>query len=161
MPNGPRLVMDHACYHITARGNQKRRIFYEDIDFEEYLSRIRIYKKKYGFKLYGYCLMPNHIHLSGELGNKKHLSKFMQSLTRSYTAYFNKKYKKVGYLWQGRFKNRIIVKDRYLIDCMNYIELNPVRAGIVNAPHEYRWSSYRERCLGIIEGKPMLDVLEI
>jgi putative transposase len=65
-----------------------------------------------------------------------------------YTAYFNDEYTKVGHLWQGRFKNKVIAKDQYLIDCINYIELNPVRAEIVGAPYEYPWSSYRERVLG-------------
>ena len=135
MPNGPRILIDSACYHIIARGNQKQRIFKDDIDFSQYLKRVKKYKKKYSLKLYCFCLMPNHVHMVCEIKNKENLSKFMQGLTRSYTGYFNKKYGKVGQLWQGRFKSKVIIRDKYLIDCINYIELNPIRAEIVKAAH--------------------------
>ena len=147
MANLPRLLVEGACYHLIARGNQKQRVFLDEEDFKEYLIRLRQYKKKFDFKLYAYCLMPNHIHLVGQIEVAKNLSKFMQGITLSYALYFNQQYTGVGHLWQGRFKNKVIAKDRYLVDCINYIELNPVRAEIVNAPHEYPWSSYRERVL--------------
>ena len=101
--------------------------------------------------------MCNHPHLMGEIERKEDLSKFMQCLTRSYTAYFNYKYDKVGHLWQGRFTSRIIARDRYAIDCISYIENNPVRAGLVKAPHEYEWSSYRERVLKLNPNSKILD----
>ncbi len=148
MPNTPRLLVENACYHLIARGNQKQRIFMDEKDYQEYLGRVKIYKKKFDLRLYGYCLMPNHVHLVGQIEVAKNLSKFMHAITRSYTAYFNDKYAKVGHLWQGRFKNMVIVKDQYLVDCISYIELNPVRAKIANTPYEYPWSSYRERALG-------------
>lgn len=147
MPSGPRLVLDGACYHIIAKGNHGQIIFKSEDDFERYLIGLKKYKKRYDFKLYGYCLMINHVHILGEIDDSKNLSKFMHGLTRSYTAYFNKKYKITGQLWQGRFKSKVIIKDDYLIDCINYIELNPVRANIVRAPHQYFWSSYGERAL--------------
>lgn len=85
----------------------------------------------------------------------------MQGVSRSYTAYFNKRYKKVGHLWQDRFKSKVIVKDNYLIDCIHYIELNPVRANLVKTAADYEWSSYRERILAQgINGK-LLDELQI
>jgi len=85
----------------------------------------------------------------------------MQGLSRSYTAYFNQRYKKVGHLWQGRFKSKVIVKDNYLIDCIHYIELNPVRANMVKTASDYVWSSYRERViLQDINGR-LLDELHI
>ena len=161
MANGRRLVLEHALYHITNRGNQKQKTFIDDEDFREYLLRVRRYKRKYGFSLYGYCLMPNHPHLVGEVKIKENLSKFMQCLTRSYTAYFNRKYKKVGYLWQGRFKNKVIVKDSYVVNSINYVELNPVRAGMVKTPQEYQWSSYRERVLGFNPDGKILDSLSL
>jgi len=160
MPRGPRLLIDDACYHIYTRGNHQQGVFNEPMDYETYLLRLKKYKARYGFLLYGYCLMSNHPHMAGEIENAKDLSYFMHDLNRSYTAFFNTKYKKVGYLWQGRFQSRIITKDQYLIDCINYIELNPVRAGIVNSPIDYLYSSYRERVLGIIDNKePLLDRL--
>ena len=113
------------CYHIITRGNQRQRVFIVDIDYLEYLQRVRYYKIKFRFCLYGYCLMPNHVHLVGEIEKSCDLSKFMQGINRSYTAYFNRRYKKTGHLWQGRFKSKVIVKDRYLLGCINYIEANP------------------------------------
>ena len=159
MPSGPRVLFDNSCYHIMARGNQKRNIFREEKDYEEYIIRIIRYKKKYNIKLYAYCLMPNHIHIMGMVGKKQNLSNFMHNLTRSYTAYFNEKYEKVGYLWQGRFKSRIILKDKYLISCIQYIETNPVRAEIVASPEHYPWSSFKERIFEATKGLKVLDSL--
>jgi len=97
--------------------------------------------------LYAFCLMPNHVHLIGEPKKIVNLAKFMHGLNRSYTAYFNEKYNKVGHLWQGRFKSRIVARDDYLITCLNYIELNPVRANLAKTAQDYAWSSYRERVI--------------
>ena len=101
--------------------------------------------------------MPNHIHLLGEISIISDLSHFMSSLQRSYTAYFNKKYNKVGHLWQGRFKTKVIIKDRYLFDCINYIESNPAKANIVSNIGEYKWSSYTERTLDENNEKPLVN----
>lgn len=162
MSNLPRVLVDNACYHLIARGNQKQQVFLDKKDFKEYLNRLRYYKKKFDFKLYAYCLMPNHIHLMGQIEVAKNLSKFMHGVTLSYTAYFNNKYTEVGHLWQGRFKNKVIVKDQYLIDCINYIELNPVRKELVKTPNEYIWSSYRERVFdNNLAGVKMLDELTL
>ena len=89
--------------------------------------------------------MPNHVHVVGQIKKATNLSKFMQVMNKTYTTYFNGKYKKVGHLWQGRFKSKVILKDRYFINCINYIECNPVRANITLNPDEYEWSSFRER----------------
>ena len=159
MAAGPRVLLDNVCYHIITRGNQKQKIFRDTPDYQEYLNRLRKYKKRYDFGLYAYCLMPNHIHMLGQIQDTSDLAHFMSSLLRSYTAYFNNKYDKVGHLWQGRFKTKIILKDRYLIDCINYIEANPVKTNISATLDEYSWSSYRERVLGEIAEKPLLDGL--
>ena len=161
MSNGGRLVLDNVLYHIMVRGNQKQKIFIENDDFKKYLQKLKKYKKRYRFKLYGFCLMPNHVHLIGEIKNKNDLAKLMQGINRSYTAYFNYKYEKVGHLWQGRFKSKIIVKDRYVVDCINYVESNPARAKIVLFPQEYAWSSYRERVLSLNISDPILDALSL
>lgn len=142
-----RLIIKNACYHIYIRGNQKQIVFKERRDFEFYLSQLKRYKRKYSFLLYGYCLMPNHIHLIGEPTAPEKLSKFMQCLQRSYTAYHNKKYNKVGHLWQDRFKTKVITKDDYLIYCIAYVEQNPVRASLVKNICDYEFSSYSERVL--------------
>ncbi|MBN3037934.1 MAG: transposase [Candidatus Omnitrophica bacterium] len=156
-----RPILENACYHIITRGNQKQNIFIKDKDYREYLNRVRYYKNEYKFRLYGYCLMPNHVHMVGEIEKAKNLSKFMHGINRSYTAYFNDTYDKVGHLWQGRFKSKIIVKDRYLFDCINYVETNPIRAAICTAPYEYKWSSYAIRVLEIEKRGCLLDRLKI
>ena len=118
MPTGPRLLLKNACYPVITRGNQKQQAFLDEKDYSAYFSRLKKYKKRFKFLLYGFCLMPNHIHLLGEPKEARNLAKTMQGLNRSYTAYFNKRYKKVGHLWQGRFKSKVIVKNNYLIECI-------------------------------------------
>ncbi len=145
MPTGPRLLLKNACYHIITRGNQNQRVFLDGQDYEVYISRLKRYKLRYGFLLYAFCLMPNHVHLIGEPKEMVDLAKLMHGPNRSYTAYFNQKYNKVGYLWQGRFKSKVVVKDNYLIDCLNYIASNPVRANMEKTAQEYTWSSYSVR----------------
>jgi putative transposase len=161
MPTGPRLLLANACYHIITRGNQRQQVFLDKQDYEAYLLKLKKYKRRYPFLLYGFCLMPNHIHMIGEPEETSLFAKFMQGLNRSYTAYFNGRYKKVGHLWQGRFKSKVIVKDNYLIDCIHYVELNPVRANMVKAAGDYLWSSYRERILFKSGNGGMLDELHI
>jgi len=161
MPTGPRFVLEHVCYHIITRGNQKQQIFLEPGDFSEFIRRLRRYKRKYGFSLYGYCLMTNHLHIIGEPKDSQGLAKFMQGLLRSYTSYFNKKYRKTGHLWEGRFKSKIVVKDSYLVDCIHYIELNPVRANMVKTAGEYLWSSHKERMFSKGDNGKLLDELHI
>jgi putative transposase len=137
-----RIAMDNAVYHIITRGNQKQTVFRERRDYTEYLSRLEFYKKKYAFKLYSFCLMPNHVHLIIEVDVNSKLNKIMRGLNLSYTLYFNFKYKTVGHLWQDRFKSKIIEKDTYLLECINYIEANPLRANLTSNIEEYVWSSY-------------------
>lgn len=160
MPAGPRLLLKQACYHIIVRGNCKQIVFYDSKDYSVYLRILSRCKKRYGFSLYGYCLMPNHIHMVGEPVKPDGLSRFMQGLNRAYTAYFNKRYNKVGHLWQGRFKSKPILKDSYLLDCIHYVELNPLRASMVKSSGEYEWSSYRERIFAKGNNGLMLNALK-
>ena len=161
MPRDARLVLDNACYHIITRGNQRQKVFMEEVDLGEYLIRLKRYKRRYSFKLYGYCLMPNHVHIVGQTKKTINLAKFMQTINNSYTSYYNFKYGKVGHLWQGRFMSKIISKDRYLLDCITYIETNPVRANMVGVPHEYRHSSYIERNMGLDGREGVLDDISL
>ncbi len=155
-----RLLLDNVCYHIMVRGNQKQAIFRSTDDYDAYLTKLQKYKKKFPFWLYGYCLMPNHIHLIGQPKKRKELPKFMQGLQRSYVAYFNKKYEKVGHLWQGRFKSKVVTKDIYIIDCISYIEQNPCRANLVAHLKDYPFSSYQERISADAKFK-LLDELSL
>ena len=156
-----RFLVKNACYHIITRGNQKQRVFLDDQDYHVYLLRLKKYKQRYKFCLYGFCLMPNHVHLLGEFQMPENLIKFMQCLNRSYVTYFNKKHSKVGHLWQGRFKSKIITKDKYLLDCAYYIETNPLRANLVERIGEYKWSSYQERIFSQNVNIKLLDELTI
>lgn len=149
MPRGARILLENVCYHVIARGNQKQQVFIEEADYEKYLRLLRKYKMRYRFKLYGYCLMNNHIHLIIDPAKPCQIAKIMQGLNLSYSIWFNTKYDKIGHLWQDRFKSIIIQKDEYLITCINYIETNPVRGNIVTEPLKYPWSSYKSRFLDI------------
>lgn len=157
MPRTTRLLLSDVCYHIIQRGNQKQNIFLEEEDFKKYLQLLLHYKTKYKFKLYAYCLMPNHIHLIIEVKEENNLAKIMQGISLTYTLWFNKKYVKTGHLWQGRFKSGVIQKDRYLLDCLNYIEYNPLRANLTSSPVDYMWSSWKYRTLNTKSS--LLDML--
>lgn len=157
MPNAKRILLENVCYHLITRGNQKQKVFMNRGDYLIYLSLLKRFKRKYKFLLYAYCLMPNHVHLVGEIENHLLLSNFMHDLNRTYTLYFNNKHGKVGHLWQGRFKNRVIAKDRYLIDCINYVEANPLRSDLVKEIPQYQWSSYNGRVLG--RGDKIIDLI--
>jgi putative transposase len=148
MPRVARVTIENACYHIITRGNQKQSVFLEPQDYEKYLYLLTKYKRRYKFKLYCFCLMPNHVHLIIEVQDPFKLNKIMKSLNLTYTLYYNSKYKKVGHLWQDRFKSKIIEKDAYLLECINYIEANPLRAFLVSDISSYRWSSYVFRVAG-------------
>jgi len=126
------------------RGNQKQYTFIEDEDFNKYLELLKHYKNKYYFRLYGYCLMPNHVHLIMEPKKPSTLGKIMQGLNLAYTIWFNKKYNKVGHLWQGRYKSNLIQNDKYMLNCIEYVELNPIRSNIRKSPFDYSWSSWNE-----------------
>ena len=142
MPRTARITVENACYHIITRGNQKQSVFLNENDFKKYLSLLTKYKNQYRFKVYCFCLMPNHVHLILEVREPRLLSKIMKKINLSYTIYFNFEHQKVGHLWQDRFKSKIIEKDAYLLECLNYIESNPVRASLAEHLDEYPWSSY-------------------
>jgi putative transposase len=132
------------CYHLYNRGNQKRKIFTDDTDFEFYLKRLKLVCEKYEFILISYCLMPNHIHLIAKQNGIFSPAKIISSLHTSYSMMFNKKYKSVGHLFQDRYKQKIIEDDLYMKNLIAYVHLNPVKDKICNLPKEYKWSSYLE-----------------
>ena len=109
MPRQARLILDDVGYHIITRGNQKQSIFRDETDNKVYLKLISRYKEKYGFKIYGWCLMDNHVHMVIESGL---LGKAMHGINLSYAQYFRYKYKTVGHFWQDRYKSYAIQKDR-------------------------------------------------
>lgn len=145
MPRTARLLLPGACYHVIARGNEKRTVFKDEEDYGKYLGIVRRYKGLYRFKIYGYCLMGNHVHLVVESAV---LPKVMHGINLSYAKYFRYKYGGAGHFWQDRFRSFAIQKDRYLVNCISYIEYNPLRAQIALRAEDYEWSSYRARILG-------------
>ena len=131
-----------AYYHIYNRGNGRKDIFLDDQDYYVYLNRLSKAKDKNGVTIISYCLMPNHIHLLLRQDTKKPVYKFISSVHTSYSMYFNKKYDDVGHLFQGRFKQKIVDKDEYLLHLSRYIHLNPIESRLVENLNNYRWSSY-------------------
>lgn len=141
MPRVQRKKGEFSTYHIIQRGNERNNIFLRDEDKLKFLDIITRASKKYNFLVYCYCLMDNHVHLL-IYDNGNDISKIMKSISISYVAYFNRFYKRVGHLFQDRFRSEIIDEDPYLLEVSRYIHNNPVKAGIVEKPEEYKWSSY-------------------
>ena len=142
MPRKPRICFEGAFYHVTARGDNKERIFSNNWDRKKLFGLIRETKKRFDFILHCYVLMRNHFHLLIETGRTGTISEIMHYINSNYTRYFNKAHKRNGHLFQGRFHDSMIDRDAYLLEVSRYIHLNPVRAGIVKRPEDYKWSSY-------------------
>lgn len=155
MPRQSRITGDDVCYHVISRRNEKQVAFKNEGDYEKFLDILLKYKRKYRFRLYGWCPFYNHAHL---VIDTPLLSKAMQGVNLSYVLYFKKRYKQIGHFWQDRFKSIPIQRDQYLINVISYIENNPVRAGIVARPEDWKWSSYRARVLG--KNSELLDPVE-
>jgi len=144
-----RIFIENTYNHIVARGIRKEPVFRTTDDYRGYLKLLHKYKIRSECLLYGYCLMPNHVHLVLEfpLGLRS-MSALMHCVNQSYALRFNIKYEMVGHLWQNRYKNFVIQKDDYVINAISYVEYNPVRAGLVLRLEDWPWSSYRSRVLG-------------
>jgi REP element-mobilizing transposase RayT len=135
------LQSEDCFYHITSRGDDRKKIFISEYDFAKFLEYLSLAKTKFKFYIYGYCLMSNHYHLLLET-TQPNISKIMHYINGSYTTYYNIKRRRSGHLFQGRFKSVVVDKDSYFLELSRYIHLNPVRAKIVDNPAKYRWSSY-------------------
>ncbi|MDP2913550.1 MAG: transposase [Candidatus Omnitrophota bacterium] len=142
MPRVNRICYSGALYHVMQRGNDKKDIFIEDADKRHFLKLCRDVKEEFGYILYCYALMNNHFHMTIETPNATGISKIMQLIEGYYAIFFNKKYSRVGHLFQGRFKSILVEKDAYLLNLSRYVHLNPVKTGYVNLPNEYQWTSY-------------------
>jgi REP-associated tyrosine transposase len=142
MARKPRLEVEGGLYHILTRGNNRQRIFGDNNDYQKMLRLLEVQKAKLGFFLYAYCLMPNHVHLLVER-RKVGIGQVMHRLLTGYSQYHNKRYGRVGHLFQSRYKGILCQSDQYLAELVRYIHLNPVRAKIVRAPEAYPYSSHR------------------
>jgi len=137
-----RIEYPGAFYHVMNRGLERRAVFTEDDDYKQFISRCLEIHLRYGILFHSFCLMPNHYHLLIETP-RAGLSKAMRHLNGFYTQYFNRKRKRVGPLFQGRYKAILVDKESYLLQLSRYIHLNPVKAAITTKPEDYRYSSYR------------------
>ena len=144
MPRSARIAPKEFVYHVLTRGNNKQDVFKDEEDFGKYIKILWKYKNQYKYKPYHYVLMTNHVHLVMETTREGgELFQIMKGINLSYAQHFKKKYQYTGHFWQDRYKSIIISKDDYLLACGSYVELNPVRAGMVKYPKDYPWSSYR------------------
>ena len=144
----PRLCLPGIPQHVIQRGNNRQTCFASEEDFAAYAYWLDEFSKKYQIDVHAWVFMTNHVHLLVTPSTSDGISKMMQSLGRQYVRYFNYTYRRTGTLWEGRYKSCVVDADNYLLICQRYIELNPVRANMVNNPAEYRWSSYRANALG-------------
>ncbi len=136
-----RLEYAGALYHITSRGNERKPIFLEEADFELFLEVLDEVCERFNWVIHSWCQMTNHYHLLLETPDAN-LSAGMRQLNGVYTVRFNRRYGRVGHLFQGRYKSILVDKSSYLLELNRYIVLNPVRAGMVGHPEDWPWSSY-------------------
>ncbi|PKO62504.1 MAG: transposase [Betaproteobacteria bacterium HGW-Betaproteobacteria-18] len=148
MPRHPRIHLDGVPLHIVQRGHNRQPCFFANADYLAYLEWLGDAALRTGCQIHAYALMTNHVHLLLTPGDAQAASRLMVSLGRRYVPYINVCYQRSGTLWEGRYKSSLIQSESYLLACMRYIELNPVRAGMCTDPAQYRWSSYRANALG-------------
>jgi putative transposase len=143
MARRPRFALTGLPLHVVQRGNDRQRCFFVDGDYEVYLKALREAAIRHTVEVNAYVLMTNHVHLLVTAGADRGVSRFMQSIGACYVRYFNRRHQRTGTLWEGRYKACLVATDEHLLAACRYIDLNPVRAGIVQHPAAYRWSSYR------------------
>ncbi len=146
MPRMARLVLPNYPHHVVQRGHNKQVVFADTADFQHYLANLRELKTALAVKVYAFCLMTNHVHLLLDPGDEPtSLSKLMKALAARTTRYRNRLEGRSGTLWESRYRSSIVQHDTYLLACIRYIELNPVRAYMVEHPGNYPWSSFSIR----------------
>ena len=149
MPRTKRYCPSGQPVHIIQRGNNRAECFFSDYDKTVYLGILRNASNRYGLQVHAWVLMTNHVHLLATPKLESAVSKTMQYLGAEYVRYFNEKYVRTGTLWEGRFRSCLVESEGYLLTCQRYIELNPVRAGMVDTPADYPWSSFHTNALGV------------
>jgi len=139
----PRLTLPGYVHHVIQRGNNRQLIFTKPADYEVMLSLLTDSAKKFEVAVHAYALLSHHFHLLATPSDDRGLPLMMQAVGRSYVRYFNDLYLRSGTLWEGRYRSTLIQAERYLLSCMAYVDLSPVRDGLVAEAGEYRWSGYR------------------
>ena len=149
MPRPPRFCPAGWPVHVIQRGNNRLPIFTSERDLAAYAAWLAEGAERFGVAVHGWVFMTNHVHLLVTPDHETALSRLMQFLGRLYVRYFNHAYTRSGTLFEGRFKSCLVQESAYLLQCLRYIELNPIRAGLVRDPGDYRWSSYRAHAFGV------------
>jgi len=152
MPRRARLDLPHLPVHVIQRGNNRQATFFTDADYQFYMQCLGEAAKRYGCRVHAYVLMTNHVHLLASGDEQYAISRMMQHVGRRFVQYINKTYRRSGTLWEGRFKASLVDAENYFLRCARYIDCNPVRANMVAAPGEYRWSSHRTLAMGARDG---------
>ena len=137
-----RLAVPGYAHHVMVRGNNRLAIFVDDADRLKWLALQAQYAAEFEVRVHAYVLMDNHVHLLVTPATDQGLPKLMQFLGRQYVSWFNRRHSRTGTLWEGRYKSSLIQSERYLLNCMVYMDLNPVRAAMAAHPGDYQWSSY-------------------
>ena len=148
----PRYFAPNCPQHVILRGNNRAPIFAAEADYAKFNDCLEDAARNHDVAIHAYVFMSNHFHLLATPGSEQALGKTLQSVGRQYVQYFNHSYQRTGTLWEGRYRATVIEAERYLVTCMRYIEMNPVRAGMVAHPRDYRWSSYRAHAEGVVDG---------
>src|SRR5688500_2870931 len=148
MPRRGRIMLAGIPVHVRQRGNNRAPCFLTDEDRKFYLLQLGRSLGRYGCELHAYCLMTNHVHLLLTPTRAESCALLMKHQGQLHSQYFNKLYKRTGSLWEGRFRSCLVQSERYLLTCYCYVELNPVRAGLVDEPAKYPWSSFAENMTG-------------
>lgn len=148
MPRQPRFWFSDAVLHVVQRGNNRVPVFVDDDDRRYFLQCLADASFTHGVSIHAYVLMPNHVHLLATPKRPESMPRMMQTVGRRYVGRFNHRHRRTGTLWEGRYKAALVDSDAYLFACMRYIELNPVRAGMVASPAAFDWSSHGANALG-------------
>lgn len=152
MPRRPRIVLPDVPLHVIQRGNNRQVCFFSDDDRRFYLDCLADYAAETGCAVHAYVLMDNHAHLLLTPRSAEGVGLMMKRLGQRYVQRFNRTQRRSGTLWEGRFRSCLVQQETYLLECYRYIELNPVRAGMVKQPAEHPWSSYHANALGTHDG---------
>lgn len=148
MPRKPRFFVPGVPVHIVQRGHSREPVFFDDSDYVAYRGWLKEAAERYHCDIHAYVLMTNHIHILATPSDAQGITRMMQYVGRHYVPYINYTYGTSGSIWEGRYKASLVQDEHYLLSCMRYIELNPIRAKMVRSPSQYRWSSYRYNAQG-------------
>lgn len=163
MPRPPRLVLPGQPLHLIQRGNNRSALFLAPVEFRRYQQVLEDAGDRASCAIHAFVLMTNHVHLLVTPETASGPARLMQSIGRRYVRWFNDRHQRTGTLWEGRYRSTVIDSDQYLLTCSRYIELNPVRAGMVARVEEYPWSSFRHNAYGapetLVTAHPLYDAL--